>query len=159
MINARVETVASRPAFRRAFERYRCLIIADGFYEWRRRPGRPKRPFHITRSDRAPFAFAGLWSLWHGEDGEELRSCAILTTPPNVAVAPLHDRMPAILSPGAEAQWLDASMPSERLYDLLSGLPASDTALRPVGYAVNDARCDRPECLAPAGEDLQATLF
>jgi putative SOS response-associated peptidase YedK len=157
MINARVETVASRPAFRRAFERYRCLIVADGFYEWRRQPG-VKQPFHITRADGAPFAFAGLWSIWHGEDGRRLRSCTILTTAPNSAVAPLHDRMPVILSPSAEGPWLDPSSPAETLYGLLPGLPAADTALRAVGSAVNDARYDGPDCLSSA-PSAQTALF
>jgi putative SOS response-associated peptidase YedK len=159
MINARVETVAERPAFRRAFERYRCLIVADGFYEWRRQPGRPKQPFHITPADGGVFAFAGLWSTWHPEDGEKLRSCTILTTTPNEAIAPLHDRMPVILAPDAEERWLDPSTPRQELFELLSGLPAKETALRPVGPAVNDARYDGPECLTSAADAGQAVLF
>ncbi len=161
MINARVETVASRPAFRRAFERYRCLILADGFYEWRQRPDGAKQPFHITRTDGAPFAFAGLWSVWRGDPERQLRSCTILTTAPNEAVALLHDRMPVILSPTDEQRWLDHGTPTSELHRLLSGLPASETALRPVGSAVNDARYDGPECLAAAAEAsaLQTTLF
>jgi putative SOS response-associated peptidase YedK len=162
MINARVETVAQRPAFRRAFERYRCLIVADGFYEWRREPGGPKQPFHITRTDGSPFAFAGLWSIWYGEDDRKLRSCTILTTTPNEAIAPLHDRMPVILAPEAEQLWLNPSTPAERLRALLVGLPTTQTALQAVGPAVNDARYDGPECLAPAPERSgggQAVLF
>ncbi len=158
MINARVETVAERPAFRRAFERFRCLIVADGFYEWRRREAGPKQAFHITRSDREPFAFAGLWSVWYGEEGSRLRSCAILTTAPNAAVVPLHDRMPVILASQDEAEWLDPSTHPERLYELLAGLRASDTAVRPVGPAVNDARYDGPQCLAPAAESGPSAL-
>jgi putative SOS response-associated peptidase YedK len=158
MINARVETVAERPAFRRAFERFRCLIVADGFYEWRHRQAGPKQAFHITRSDREPFAFAGLWSVWYGEEGSKLRSCAILTTAPNAAVAPLHDRMPVILASRHEAAWLDPSTPPTRLYELLAGLRASDTAVRPVGPAVNDARYDGPQCLAPATESASSGL-
>jgi putative SOS response-associated peptidase YedK len=150
MINARVETVAQRPAFRRAFERFRCLIVADGFYEWSHREAAPKQAFHITRSDREPFAFAGLWSLWYGVDGSKLRSCAILTTAPNTAVAPLHDRMPVILARQDEAEWLDHATPKPRLYELLAGLKSPETAVRPVGPAVNDARYDGPACLAPA---------
>src|ERR1700722_5127003 len=110
MINARTETVAERPAFRRAFERYRCLIVADGFYEWRpRADGKqsPKQPFHITRADGELFSFAGLWSIWHGEADSTLRTCTILTTAANSAIAPLHDRMPVILQPGDEGAWLD----------------------------------------------------
>jgi putative SOS response-associated peptidase YedK len=159
MINARVETVGERPAFRRAFERYRCLILADGFYEWRRLPGGPKQAFHITRTDGGPFAFAGLWSIWHGEDGRQLRTCTILTTAAGPAVAPLHDRMPVILAPGAEAAWLERSRPPERLRELLSGLSPERTALRPVGPAVNDARYDGPKCLAAPLEERQTSLF
>jgi putative SOS response-associated peptidase YedK len=159
MINARVETVEERPAFRRAFERYRCLIIADGFYEWRRMPSGPKQAFHITRSDRRPFAFAGLWSIWYGEDDQKLRTCTILTTAASSAIAPLHDRMPIILAPDGESAWLDPSQPPNRVRDLLAGLTPADTALRPVGPAVNDARYDGPECLAPPLDELQAALF
>ena len=157
MINARVETVAERPAFKRAFERYRCLIIADGFYEWQPVSGGPKQPFHITRDDCAMFAFAGLWSIWHAPDGGRLRTCTILTTAANAAIAPLHDRMPVILAPDAEASWLDVSTPRAELDEILRGLPPARTALRAVATAVNDARYDGPECLAPALE--QATLF
>jgi putative SOS response-associated peptidase YedK len=159
MINARVETVEQRPAFRRAFERYRCLIIADGFYEWRRLPAGPKQAFHITRADGGLFAFAGLWSIWHGEDGQTLRTCTILTTAANPTIAPLHDRMPVILAPDAEMAWLERSDSAERLRRLLVGLDPARTALRPVGPAVNDARYDGPECLAPGIDERQPALF
>jgi putative SOS response-associated peptidase YedK len=161
MINARVETVAERPAFRRAFERYRCLIIADGFYEWQRMPAGPKRAFHITRADGHSFAFAGLWSIWHDDanEGETVRSCTILTTAANSAIASLHDRMPIILAPDAESAWLDASTPQAALHALLGGLAPAQTELQAVGPAVNDARYDGPECLAPPPEDAQAALF
>lgn len=159
MINARVETVSEKPAFRRAFERYRCLIVADGFYEWRRMPAGPKQPFHIARADGQPFAFAGLWSIWHRDDGTKLCSCTILTTSPNAAIAPLHDRMPVILAGDAEQAWLERSTQPAELRELLSSLRSTDTALRPVGPAVNDARYDGPECLAPAQEAGQAALF
>lgn len=159
MINARAETVGERAAYRRAFERYRCLIVADGFYEWQRIPGAPKQPFHITRADRQPFAFAGLWSISPRPDGTRLRSCTILTTTPNEAVAALHDRMPVILEPEAEALWLDPATGTAQLQDLLRPLPAEETALRPVGPAVNDTRCDGPECLEPPPHQVQAALF
>jgi putative SOS response-associated peptidase YedK len=166
MINARVETVTERPAFRRPFGRFRCLIIADGFYEWQaasdpsqpRRPGSSKQAFHITRADGEPFAFAGLWSIWRDERSK-LRSCAILTTAANDAIAPLHDRMPVILDPDAEQTWLDPGTPRGQLIEMLAPLPSDLTAMRPVGPAVNDARYDGPECLQPAGESAQATLF
>ena len=159
MINARVETVADRPAFKRAFERYRCLIIADGFYEWRRLPSGPKQAFHITRTNGGLFAFAGLWSIWYGEGDRKLRTCTILTTAASSAISPLHDRMPVILARDAESAWLEPSQPPERLHELLAGLSPSDTALRPVGPAVNDARYDGPECLAPGLDELQTALF
>ncbi len=161
MINARVETVSHRSAFRRAFERYRCLIIADGFYEWRQLPEGPKQAFHITRDDGVPFAFAGLWSIWGAPEGPRLRTCTILTTAANRAVAPLHDRMPVILEPDQEEPWLDAATPQEALREMLAGLQSAQTALRPVGPAVNDARYDGPRCLEEP-EDRparQQTLF
>jgi putative SOS response-associated peptidase YedK len=159
MINARVETVGERPAYRRSFERFRCLIIADGFYEWRPMPHGPKRAFHITRDDGGLFAFAGLWSIWHGDHDQTVRSCTILTTAANSAISSLHDRMPIILAPGAENAWLDASTPPQALSEILGGLTAAHTALAPVGPAVNDARYDGPECLAPPVEPSQAALF
>jgi putative SOS response-associated peptidase YedK len=161
MINARVETVAERPAYRRAFERYRCLIVADGFYEWQRQPAGPKQAFHITRTDGGLFAFAGLWSIWHDDEneGRTLRTCTILTTAAIPAIACLHDRMPVILASGAESAWLEHSQPPARLHELLAGLSPSETSLRPVGSAVNDARYDGPECLEPPVPDGQVTLF
>src|SRR5947209_8478131 len=159
MMNARVETAADRPAYRRAFERYRCLIVADGFYEWQPIPGAPKQPFHITRTDGELFAFAGLWSVWHAPDGGTLRTCTILTTAANAAITSLHDRMPIILAPEAEGAWLDTSTPGVELAEILFGLPAAQTALRAVGRAVNDARYDGPECLAIPPEPAQAALF
>ena len=159
MINARVETVAERPAFRRAFNRFRCLIIADGFYEWRRMPAGPKQAFRITRTDQSPFAFAGLWSIWYGGDDTKLRTCTILTTAANPAISPLHDRMPIILAPQHEALWLDTATPDGKLTEMLAGLAPQQTALQLVGPAVNDARYDGPECLAPPLESGQVSLF
>jgi putative SOS response-associated peptidase YedK len=159
MINARLETASERPAYRRAFERFRCLIIADGFYEWQPTPGGPKQPFHITRDDSGLFSFAGLWSIWHAPDGSTLRTCTILTTAANSAIAQLHDRMPVILARDAEQPWLDTSTPADRLTEILVGLPAGHTSATPVGPAVNDARYDGPECLAPPPADPQAALF
>jgi putative SOS response-associated peptidase YedK len=159
MINARVETVTERPAYRRAFERYRCLILADGFYEWQRVPTGPKQPFHITRADGRLFAFAGLWSIWHAPDGSKLRTCTILTKAANSVVAPLHDRMPVILAEDSEATWLDCSAKPDQLLDILRGLSPAATALRPVSTAVNDARYDGPECLAAPIPDPQTALF
>ncbi|MDQ6605924.1 MAG: SOS response-associated peptidase [Actinomycetota bacterium] len=166
MINARVETAAEKPAFRAAMQRFRCLIIADGFYEWRRAPSGPKQAFWITREDGQPFAFAGLWSIWHPRTevpgaaaGGKLRTCTILTTAANSAIASLHDRMPVILPRGAEDAWLDTAHPASSLGDLLAGLDPAQTALQAVGPAVNDARYDGPECLAAPRESGQGALF
>jgi putative SOS response-associated peptidase YedK len=160
MINARAETLADRPAYRRAFERFRCLIPADGFYEWQPIPGeKRKQPFHVTTADGGLFAFAGLWSVWHRGEPEELRSCTIITTAANSAVAPIHDRMPVILPRQAERLWLAHDTPVEQLEQLLGGLPAEQMALRPVGPAVSDARYDGPECLLDPPPPEQETLF
>jgi putative SOS response-associated peptidase YedK len=158
LINARVETAAEKPAFRRAFERHRCLIVADGFYEWRRTPGGRKRPLHITRDDHEPFAFAGLWSIWHADEHRSLRTCTILTTAANPTIAALHERMPVILSPGDEQEWLDLDAPPDRLRELLAGLPARRTEMAEVGFAVNDVHHDGPECLGPATDDQPASV-
>lgn len=157
MINARSETLEERPAYREAFRRFRCLIIADGFYEWQRRQSGPSQPFHIARADRQPFAFAGLWSVWRGED-RTVRSCTIVTTQARGAVAALHDRMPVILPATAETDWLDPGCSRERLLDLVGSSEAGGAELRPVSTAVNDARHDAPDCLAEP-DSLQPTLF
>ncbi len=158
MINARVETVTQRPAFSYAFEHFRCLIIADGFYEWRSVPSGPKQGFHITRDDGGLFAFAGLWSIWRGANGSKLRTCTILTTAASAAIEQLHDRMPIILAPEAEAQWLERGSDAGRLAGLLRELEPSRIAFRPVGPAVNDAHYDGPECLE-APVQAQPSLF
>ncbi len=159
MINARLETVAERPAFRTALQRFRCLIVADGFYEWQATPAGPKQPFHVTRRDGAPFAFAGLWSIWRREDETKLRTCTILTRAANPAISALHDRMPVILAPDAERAWLDIGACADASDEILAGLPAHETALTPVGWAVNDARYDGPECLRAPAPSAQAALF
>jgi putative SOS response-associated peptidase YedK len=182
MINARVETLASKPAFRTAIQRFRCLIIADGFYEWQRAESGPKQAFHIATAHGQPFAFAGLWSIWRppagGAGGRSsaltadgsadwsaapaaIRSCTIITCRANAAVAPLHDRMPVILAREHEQAWLDATTPASVVAELLTDPPAESTVVRAVGIAVNDARYDGPECLeAPlAHGNAQAALF
>ncbi|WP_205698246.1 SOS response-associated peptidase [Conexibacter sp. SYSU D00693] len=161
MINARAETVAEKPAYRDALRTHRCLVVADGFYEWQARPGRPKLPWHATRADHAPFAFAGLWSTWRGPDGEELRTCTIVTTQANSVLREVHDRMPVMLpGPDAEQAWLDHGTPAPVLQELLAPLPDAMTSRRAVGPAVSDARYDGPECLADAIDaEEQASLF
>ncbi|MFP5363424.1 MAG: SOS response-associated peptidase [Thermoleophilia bacterium] len=155
-INARAETVAERPAFRDAFASRRCLILADGFYEWS--GGVPHR---ITRADGEPFAFAGLWASWRppgaAREVEPLRSCSIVTTAAAAPVRRLHDRMPVILA-GAqqESLWLQRATPAGELHALCRPEAVPALEVRPVSRAVNDARFDGPECLHPPE---QAALF
>jgi putative SOS response-associated peptidase YedK len=161
MINARAETLAERSAFREAFDERRCLIVADGFYEWQSRKHGPKQPWWITREDHAPFAFAGLWASWRpARDVEPLHSCTIITTEATPSLREVHDRMPVILEPGAEAAWL-APGPGEPLRELLQ--PFTATSRIPVGRAVGDAAHDEPDCIEPVevGPDEPAapTLF
>jgi putative SOS response-associated peptidase YedK len=148
MINARAESLADKPAYERAFRRHRCLVPAEGFYEWQRRGSR-KQPMFIHRWDGEPMAFAGLWAAWrdpNDPDGEWLRSCAIVTTNANDTLAPLHDRMPVVLEERDWDRWLD---PDSGDVDALTHLlqPASDDLLvaYPVGTAVNSADNDGPE--------------
>jgi putative SOS response-associated peptidase YedK len=162
MINARAETVAEKPAFRDALARRRCLVLADGFYEWQARPGQKrKQPFWITRADGRPFAFAGLWATWHAPDDESvLRTCTIVTTDANSALTTIHDRMPVILpDEQAEATWLDPGTTTAHAQQLLLPLPADAVAAREVGYAVSDARHDAPDCLDPPEPEVEPTLF
>jgi len=161
MINARAETVADKPAYRGPFERGRCLIVADGFYEWRREGTR--QPFHVTKGAGEPFAFAGIRTAWRNPEdpeGELLRSCAIVTTDANAVVRHIHPRMPAILDPDDEQEWLDPGTPPARLHAMLHPLADGQTHARAVSRAVNDARYDGPECLADAQpEQTQGELF
>src|SRR5262245_19578160 len=141
LINARAETVADRPAFRQAFRTRRCLIPADGFIEWAVVDGR-KQPHHFHRPGGGPFAFAGLWESWQGADGEDLLSCAILTTAANELVRPVHERMPVILDAGAFDRWLSAGG-----VELLRPYPAAGLVCSRVSPLVNSPRNDSPQCL------------
>ncbi len=149
LINARSETAADKPAFRSAFRSRRCLIVADGFYEWRRGRGRTQ-PFHVRYRDARPFAFAGLWERWEKGDGPPLESCTILTCPPNSVVAPVHDRMPVILEPDMYRRWLDviATGPEEATALLR---PAADVDMEafPVSTTVNSPANDSAACREP----------
>jgi putative SOS response-associated peptidase YedK len=149
MINARAETAAGKAAYRRAFQQRRCLVPADGFYEWAGRAG-SREPYHVTLGRAGLFGMAGLWERWRGAAGGIVESCAILTTDANERLRPLHDRMPVILDPAAYARWLDPTHrdPAE-LGDLLRPWPANDLALRRVGRRVNDAALDEPGLLDP----------
>jgi putative SOS response-associated peptidase YedK len=146
LINARAETVAEAPAFREAFRSGRCLIVADGFYEWRHEET-GKKPVWITRPAREPFAFAGLWARAGRKDGSSVHSCAIVTCPPGEVIAPIHDRMPVILEREAESAWLQSDADEGQLRSLL--VPTDDLALTDVSDAVNDVRQDGPELIEP----------
>jgi putative SOS response-associated peptidase YedK len=146
LINARAETVADAQAFRDAFQTYRCLIAADGFYEWRETE-LSKQPFWITRPSREPFAFAGLWARAKRADGSAVHSCAIVTCEPGDVVAPIHDRMPVILEPEAESAWLDPDAREAELLQLLK--PTDDLTVTEVSDAVNDVRQDGPALIEP----------
>jgi putative SOS response-associated peptidase YedK len=160
MINARAETLAAKPAYRAAFRRRRCAIPADGFYEWRKEPdGKTKTPMYIRRRDHQPFAFAGLWEIWHSDDGTELPTCTIITGPPNELMKSIHDRMPAILSPDAMKRWLDPKeRPPEELISLLGIYPDDEMEANPVSRAVNNPRVDSPECVESITEPIPPTI-
>ena len=147
MINARSETVHRKPAFRDAFQRRRCWILADGFYEWRKEPGGKRTPFHFQHPEGLPFAFAGLWERWRGGEGEELVTCTILTRDAVSPVRAVHDRMPVILSRRGRDRWLDQAAPAAELRDLLQedGDPLESVA---VSARVNSPANDDPSVRA-----------
>jgi putative SOS response-associated peptidase YedK len=148
LINARAETAAERPSFRSAFRRRRCLVLADGFYEWRKAGGK-KQPYLFRLAGGEPFAFAGLWEHWQ-RDGKVIDSCALLTTDPNELVKPLHDRMPVMLSPAVFDLWLDAKVEKgPDLHALLRPYPAKAMAAYPVSLRVNSPKNNDAGCLAP----------
>jgi putative SOS response-associated peptidase YedK len=149
MINARSETAPEKPSFRRAFRERRCLIPADGFYEWQRTNG-AKQPFYIHMEDGRPFAFAGLWESW-GRGGEgEIRTCTILTTAANAVVGEIHERMPVIVAPDAYDVWLDPSSERDELTGLLAPYPEDEMEAYPVSRFVNSPSNNDPRCVEPA---------
>jgi putative SOS response-associated peptidase YedK len=153
MINARSETLAEKPSFRNAYKRWRCLIVADGFYEWRRNPDKSKTPMYVQLESQQPFAFAGLWESWRSPDDEVILSCTVITTQPNEFMANIHNRMPVILPRPAYAQWLDpAEQSPDRLRGLLEPYPAEEMAAYPVSTIVNNPRNDSPDCIAAVVE-------
>lgn len=155
LINARAETVAEKPSFRTALKRRRCLIVADGFYEWKRsETGKQPYYFYVGNSKtpeaRSPFGFAGLWEHWESADGDTIDSCTILTTAANDLLRPIHDRMPVILQPQDYDLWLDPTVQTpEVLQPLLRPLPADIMDSYPVSSRMNNARTDDPDCIQP----------
>jgi putative SOS response-associated peptidase YedK len=150
LINARAEGLATKPAFKGAFQYRRCLVPATGFYEWRRGSGRERQPFLVRRRDRRPFAFAGLWEAWMGRDGGELDSACIVTTGANRLLQPIHERMPVIVDPGDYDRWLDAGRHRPgAIGDLLRPAPDDLLEAMPVSTRVNKADNDDPGLMEP----------
>ena len=152
MINARCETVQEKPSFRSAFKYRRCLILADGYFEWRKING-AKQPYYIHRTDDLPFAMAGLWEHWESKgsepDSTPLETCTVLTTEANCLTREVHDRMPVILNPDDLGLWLAESAGSEDLLKLLRPAPEDELVVEPVSRIVNSPRRDEPECIQP----------
>lgn len=149
MINARAESAAEKPSFRRALRQRRCLVLADGYYEWQRRDGH-KIPMYMRLRSHEPFAFAGLWERWRGADDTTLVTCTILTTEANEWIQPVHHRMPVILDPSQEALWLDRSVTEpDVLQPLLEPLQADILEAYAVSSQVNAARYNAPDCIVP----------
>ena len=146
LINARAETVAEKPSFRSAFRHRRCLVIADGFYEWRRQDGK-KQPFYFRMQNQQPFAFAGLWEHWQDPKGEAINSCTILTTEANELLQQIHERMPVILNPKDYDMWLDPTMQIEQLQQLLQPYSSAVMTSYPVSTKVNKPTNDTPELI------------
>lgn len=150
MINARAETLSTKPSFRSAFKRRRCLILADGFYEWKKLDC-GKQPYHIRVRGGEPFAFAGLWERWSGAEGGPIDSCTIITTEPNELLATVHDRMPVILDRGDYDRWLDVSGDEPaHAAALLRSFPAERMEAYPVSTLVNSPANDNPKCIERA---------
>ncbi len=152
LINARAETLPEKPSFRSALGKRRCLILADGFYEWKANGKQPKTPMRITLEDGGLFAFAGLYEHWTDPaSGEKLTTCTIITTEPNELMASIHNRMPAILPPEHYAAWLDYTVTdSAKVMPLLTPYPANQMAAYPVARLVNNARAEGPELIQRA---------
>ena len=156
MINARAETITEKPSFRNAFRRRRCLVPASGYYEWIKRPDGSKQPYLIRMNDNHPFAMAGLWEHWIGQDGSEIQSCTLITTDANEELRALHHRMPVILPREEHAAWLETDERNAReLLPLLKPLFPGQLGAHPVSTLVNNPRNDVAECLAPI--ELPAT--
>jgi putative SOS response-associated peptidase YedK len=153
MINARAETIADKPAFRAAFRRRRCLVLADGYYEWTKRGG-TKQPYYFRRRDEQPFALAGVWETWRDKSTEqEIQSCTVITTEANELSRPIHDRMPVILSPRNYRDWIDSSGEEVHpIQELLRPCDSGEMRVDPVSTFVNSPRNDSPKCVQVLSE-------
>jgi len=152
LINARGETLAEKPSFRGSYRHKRCLILTDGFYEWKSLAGKKtKTPYFIHMHKRKPFAFAGLWDHWESPDGSSIKTCTIITTTPNELMESIHDRMPVIIHPRDYNKWLDsAPQTPENLQPLIKPYPAEAMSAYPVSTLVNSTTNDAPELVVPA---------
>lgn len=160
LINLRVETAREKPGFRRLVEHRRCLIPADGFYEWRGAPGAAhKTPYRFVLKDRTPFALAGVWDRWHdAATGHDLHSVTILTMPANPVVARIHDRMPVMLTREARRRWVvPVSQPAEKWLEPANVIPAAQMDFYEVGHQVSSTQHEAPDCIVPVPQ--QPTLF
>ncbi|MEA5594211.1 SOS response-associated peptidase [Rivularia sp. UHCC 0363] len=151
LINARAETLAEKPSFRSAFKRKRCLVLADGFYEWKRIE-KKKQPYYFQLQNKQPFAFAGLWEQWHPDD-ENITSCTIITTDANKVLQPIHHRMPVMLQQQDYERWLDPLQETEILQQLLQPYPAEEMSAYAVSTKVNNPLHSSPDCIAPEREE------
>lgn len=150
LINARGETLAEKPSFKAAYKYRRCLVLADGFYEWE---NETRTPHYVRMKSGHPFAFAALWERWQSPDGSEILSSAIITTAPNEVIAPVHGRMPVILSPEDYDRWLTpGDVSSEKLDPLLKPYPSEEMEIYPVSTVVNNPRNDHAACIRPLDE-------
>ena len=156
IINARVETIDEKPSFKESFEKRRCLIVADGFYEWERN-GKISQPYYFQMKDEAPFAFAGIWDRWHSDD-RSITSCAIVTTTANDLLSKIHTRMPVILRPESYDLWLREDSRAADLKDLLIPFPSDQMMSYAVSYDVNDAKVDDQSLLRKVEPNIGVTL-
>lgn len=159
LINARGETVAEKPSFRKSFRERRCLVVADGFYEWRT-VNKKKQPYFIRFQDDRPFGIAGVWDRWQKGDAEPIESCTLITTEPNDVIKPIHDRMPVILDPKDFDDWLDPeAREPEFLQELLRSYPGEAMEAFEVSKVVNSPQNDVPECIEAVTKPQQGWLF
>ncbi len=149
LINAKAETIAEKPSFKQAFAKRRCLIPADGFYEWKKQGKAPSQPIYIRRRDGGLFAFAGLWEEWRTPEGEAIATCTIITVEPNELISKIHHRMAAILNPDDEAAWIDPKSKVDELSQLLQPYDSDQLEAIAVSRAVNSPTHDSPACIAP----------
>ncbi len=152
MINARAETVAEKPAFKRLLKNQRCMIPADAFYEWKKNPGEKiKTPYCFQLKDKRPFAFAGLFDTWRSPDGNQLRTCTIITTAANQLLEPFHNRMPVILKDEHCRRWVGpGELPRDNIAEILAPYPADEMTAVPVSSSVNSVKNQGPELMQPA---------